>query len=135
MYFIKTLSDILLAEGGLNSKGPIHMTGSCILNTDQTDCFDPSGNKIACAGSGQDAESCRDDANLEHRYEAQGGIVKDLLTGLTWCKNTNPAEFSLSRHEALAFVDRMNAEKNSGSAANNCPCVTPGRIDVSPLPT
>jgi hypothetical protein len=66
-----------------------------LLYTDQTRCYDESGIEIPCAGSGQDAEFKKDHRIPAERFHAMTDVVLDPLTGLTWCRNANPAEFPL----------------------------------------
>jgi hypothetical protein len=80
------------------------------LRTGQTSCHDSRGRSVPCAGSGQDAESRSGIAWPEPRFAATDALVKDRLTGLTWTRRANFAEFPLTWREALAFIDGMNRE-------------------------
>ena len=81
------------------------------LNTDQIHCYDMDGNIQDCAGSGQDAEYRPGLSVPEPRFEVRGEIVFDHLTGLTWLRNANIAEFPLTWSEALAYVSGLNEQK------------------------
>jgi hypothetical protein len=86
---------------------------SC-LRTGQITCHDATGREIACAGSGQDAEFGRGIAWPEPRFVRHEEVVLDRLTGLTWTRNANPAEFPLKWQEALDYVSGMNQEEVFG---------------------
>jgi hypothetical protein len=86
------------------------------LQTGQKNCYDTSGKIISCSGSGQDGELRKGMALPAARFETREAVVHDLLTGLTWTLNADPAEFPLTWQEALAFVSGMNQEKAFGHA-------------------
>jgi hypothetical protein len=48
------------------------------------------------------------------RFRAGGETALDLLTGLTWPLDANPAEFPLDWQAALNFIDLMNRKKAHG---------------------
>jgi hypothetical protein len=85
------------------------MNNRLILETDQKDCFDESGNIIPCSDSGQDAEYNKDGIGAKHRFKACDDIVEDNLTGLSWCKNANLSGFPLTWQEALDYVVDINS--------------------------
>jgi hypothetical protein len=85
------------------------MNNRLILETDQKDCFDESGNKIPCSESGQDAEHKKDGIGAKHRFKDRNDIVEDNLTGLSWCRNANLSGFPLTWREALDYVEDMNS--------------------------
>ncbi len=62
------------------------------METDQKDCFDESGNKIPCSGSGQDAEHKKGGIGVKNRFKVLKDMVEDNLTGLSWCRNANLSE-------------------------------------------
>ena len=84
------------------------------LQTGQTSCHDVSGHPVPCAGSGQDAAFARGVPWPSPRFRVDGETVLDLLTGLAWTRDANPAEFPLDWREALDFVSRMNREQAHG---------------------
>ena len=84
------------------------------LQTGQTTCHDETGREIPCEGSGQDAEYRREIPWPTPRFEHRDETVLDLLTGLTWTLNANPAEFPLSWQDALNYVAGLNREKAFG---------------------
>jgi hypothetical protein len=59
------------------------------LQTGQQECYDCLGRVISCSGSGQDGELRKGIALPAIRFEVQGDLVLDLLTGLTWTRNAN----------------------------------------------
>ncbi len=90
-----------------------------LLETDQTDCYDPAGLPVPCPGTGQDGERktdtsahARKDASGD-RFRPHGQIVLDQHTGLTWSRNAAPAEFPLTWSESFAFIEEMNRSKAS----------------------
>ena len=92
-----------------------------LLDTDQTRCYDESGIEIACAGSGQDAEFKADYRIPAERFQVMTDVVLDSLTGLTWCRNANPAEFPLAWQAAHDFIDEMDGERAFGHSGWRLP--------------
>jgi hypothetical protein len=86
----------------------------CYLQTGQMTCHDTAGRELPCRDSGQDAEFGRGVSWPEPRFEQYGEVVLDRLTGLTWARNANPAEFPLTWQEALDYISGMNKEKAFG---------------------
>jgi hypothetical protein len=86
------------------------------LQTGQKNCYDTLGSIISCQGSGQDGELRKGITLPAERFECQDELVHDLLTGLTWTRNADLAEFPLTWQEALAFVAGMNQGKAFGHA-------------------
>ncbi|GMQ74939.1 MAG: hypothetical protein BMS9Abin01_0181 [Gammaproteobacteria bacterium] len=84
------------------------------LQTGQQCCYDTSGRKIACRGSGQDAEFKRGRPWPKPRFEAGTHVMLDHLTALVWARDANLAGFPLSWPEALEFVAGMNRERQFG---------------------
>ena len=84
------------------------------LQTGQVTCHDPTGRLIDCAGSGHDGESRRGVPWPEPRFELEGDIITDRLTGLIWCRNANLAEFPLAWQEAHDYVAQMNCSHVMG---------------------
>jgi hypothetical protein len=79
-----------------------------ILRTGQQTCFDEDGAVLPCAGSGQDGEYRKGVPWPEPRFGPGDEMVEDLLTGLVWTADANPAEFPLTWHEAGDFIRAMN---------------------------
>jgi hypothetical protein len=88
--------------------------GHGFLQTGQTGCYDEAGRAIPCQGSGQDGSFRSGLAWPVPRFNPVGAVVDDLLTGLTWTADANPAEFPLSWGEALDYVRAMNARGEHG---------------------
>lgn len=84
------------------------------LSTGQRQCWDPSGVAIACAHSGQDAEYAPGAPWPRPRFAAHGEVAADLLTGLTWTIDANPAGFPLTWREALEHVAELNQASHLG---------------------
>lgn len=84
------------------------------LNSGQISCHDSNGQIIACTGTGQDGEYRTGQAWPEPRFRCQDALVTDLLTGLVWSRDANPAEFPLSWQEALDFIQQMNSDAHHG---------------------
>lgn len=70
--------------------------------------------EVPCSGSGQDADFRGGAAWPAERFEEREEVVLDLLTGLVWTRNANPAEFPLAWQEALDYVVKMNRERACG---------------------
>jgi N-acetylneuraminic acid mutarotase len=80
--------------------------------TGQTNCYDPSGAVIPCAGTGQDGEFQAGLPWPVPRFTDHGdGTVTDKLTGLMWTQSANVAGF-VYWPAALAYVAGMNAGTN-----------------------
>ncbi|MEW6187323.1 MAG: DUF1566 domain-containing protein [Thermodesulfobacteriota bacterium] len=90
------------------------MSEQGFFQTGQITCHDPAGKQIPCAGSGQDGEFGKGIPWPEPRFHQKGEMVSDLLTGLDWTKDANPAEFPLTWTEALQWVAEMNRERAFG---------------------
>jgi len=88
--------------------------GRNYLNTGQRFCYDAQGRIVDCAGSGQDAEFRPGLAWPVPRFESRNGLVLDLLTGLTWSRDANPAEFPLTWAEAYDYISGLNRENHLG---------------------
>jgi hypothetical protein len=87
-----------------------------VLQTGQQSCHDADGREIPCGGSGQDAEFRRGLAWPSPRFEPQGELVCDRLTGLIWTRDAGPGELPMSWREAFEFVAGLNQEKRYGFA-------------------
>ena len=82
---------------------------SALFQTDQTRCYDVRGQEIGCTGTGQDGEIRAGRTWPIPRFEEQGAVVKDYLSGLMWTKNATPAEFPQTWREAFEYVEQLNA--------------------------
>ena len=92
----------------LTTTAPRELRAAAYLWTGQETCHDERGVGIACADSGQDADFRRGVPWPQPRFEPQGTIVLDRLTGLSWTRDAAPAEFPLNWAEAFEFVSAMN---------------------------
>ncbi|MDW7771735.1 MAG: DUF1566 domain-containing protein [Desulfobulbaceae bacterium] len=90
------------------------MTFQGIIQTGQHSCFNEDGAVVDCAGSGQDGEYQIGTPWPDPRFRLRGQVVEDLLTGLCWATDANPAEFPLTWQEAFEFIRAMNARSASG---------------------
>jgi len=90
------------------------MTSLLQLATDQTRCYNESGNEIPCAGSGQDAENRCTRQQPTARFEARDDVVFDRATGLAWSQNASPTTFPMSWAEAFEYVDDLNRSSHRG---------------------
>jgi hypothetical protein len=79
-----------------------------LLSTDQESCFDARGNRIPCAGSGQDGVAGPAGLETVPRFLVRGDAVHDRWTDLHWCRNANPFEFPYAWTEAFDLVEEMN---------------------------
>ena len=84
------------------------------IQTGQITCHDVLGNEVRCAGSGQDGEFRFGVEWPQPRFERSNETVLDRLTGLTWTRNADLAEFPMTWPEALDFVAGMNRETAFG---------------------
>ena len=101
--------------------------------TGQTTCYDSAGNRIGCAGTGQDGE-IRAGATLRYK-DQNNGTIRDRNTGLTWEKKSDDG----SIHDKdniykwddgfAVHVARLNsicAKNESVTCATNIDCVAAG---------
>lgn len=87
-----------------------------VLQTDQTRCYDVRGRVIPCNWTGQDGEVRPGVPWPEPRFLAEGSVVEDRLTGLSWPRNATACEWPLPWEEALGWVARRNREVWLGHA-------------------
>ena len=91
-----------------------------VWQTNQSSCYDGSGNATDCAGTGQDGETRSGAVWPFVRFVNNGdGTVRDALTGLVWladadCMNTHYPQLSsvdgeVYWQEAIDFVGGANA--------------------------
>ena len=92
------------------------MAGFHYLQTGLEHCYDASGRIVDCAGTGQDAELRPGAPWPDPRFVVQGEVVLDALTGLTWLKDANAAEFPLTWSEALMQVGQWNLAGLAGGS-------------------
>ncbi|MGD9948839.1 MAG: DUF1566 domain-containing protein [Desulfobulbus sp.] len=85
-----------------------------ILQTGQTRCYNSSGQEVACNGTGQDGEDCRGIRWPAPRFQQQGEVVVDLLTGLTWTREVNIGTFPCTWPEAFAQIAELNEQRYGG---------------------
>ncbi len=90
------------------------MTAYHYLHTGQRTCHADDGREIPCKCSGQDASFTVGTTSPEPRFDVGDDQVTDRLTGLSWCRNANLAEFPLTWPEALDFVAAMNRDQQFG---------------------
>ncbi|MGE5028010.1 MAG: DUF1566 domain-containing protein [Betaproteobacteria bacterium] len=84
------------------------------LATGQVTCYDTDGHEIPCRGRGQDAEYRHGIPWPQPRFERQGEIALDRLTGLAWTRDANPGELPMTWQEALDRVTQMNRVRAFG---------------------
>lgn len=76
--------------------------------TGQDACYDADNNVIGCEGTGQDGQyragAAWPGARLQDNRD---GTVTDLLTGLMWSADANPAGTSMTWREALDYVSTL----------------------------
>ncbi len=91
-----------------------NIDGVSYLWTGQQTCHNTEGQEINCSGTGQDAEFSYGIPWPVPRFEIKRALVDDRLTGLSWTRIANFAEFPLSWQEALDFVQQMNIQQQYG---------------------
>ena len=91
---------------------PVSGTGNGVLPaTGQRLCYDSRGRQVPCAGSGQDGETRHGRPWPVPRFRTQGEHVLDGLTGLAWRRDADLTRGPVTWADALAAVDRLNAER------------------------
>lgn len=116
-----------------------------LMQTDQKDCYDANGRSESCNKRLQDGAVKAGVVWPEPRFETDGGTVLDHLTGRTWLRNANPAEFPLFWDEAFDFVRSLNRRQLHGHAGWRLPnrrelfslvshaCANPSLPDAHPF--
>ncbi len=116
------------------------------METDQTSCYTETGSLVSCKGTGQDAAQ---EKNFQYvrkkRFRVMDRVVQDNLTGATWTKDANLADFPLSWLEAQRFVSEMRERRAYGRGDWQLPtrfhlfallshqCVNPAIADDHPF--
>lgn len=91
---------------------PVSGTGIGVLPaTGQRLCYDSRGRQVPCAGSGQDGETCHGRPWPVPRFRTEGKQVLDGLTGLAWRRDADLTRGPVTWADAVAAVDRLNAER------------------------
>ncbi len=90
--------------------------GCLLLETDQIGCYDAAGRPVPCEGSGQDAVRPKKGPASADRFQTQGEVVLDVVTGALWSRNSNPADFPLTWDEACDVAAAMAARRMHGHA-------------------
>lgn len=85
-----------------------------VLPTGQRHCYDPRGRKIDCANSGQDGAFQSGRSMAFPRFTAEGALVSDRATGLTWTKIADGAGEFLDWTSARQRVAQMNQQQAHG---------------------
>lgn len=76
--------------GGQGAPGSGAPAPAPVPQTGQTSCWNPDGNVIACAGTGQDGDIRAGVEWPDPRFTDNGdGTIRDNLTGLIWLKDAN----------------------------------------------
>ena len=80
-----------------------------LMKTDQVDCYDASGEKIDCAGSGHDGALKQGAIALaEDRFRERPSGIEDRVTGLIWRKKAGLSDFPMTWTEAPAAITSLN---------------------------
>lgn len=85
-----------------------------LFRTDQTQCFNTSGEPIPCSGTGQDGDIRAGRPWPRPRFEAENDTVRDRLSGLRWSREASLSEFPLTWPEAREFVTELNRQNYTG---------------------
>jgi hypothetical protein len=88
--------------------------GSRVRRTGQTVCYDGSGNRMDCKGTGQDGEIQAGTPWPTPRFRLEGDGVHDTGTGLVWLKHANAFDGPMDWKTAFDRVDRMNRNRVHG---------------------
>ncbi|MCX5885263.1 MAG: DUF1566 domain-containing protein [Proteobacteria bacterium] len=94
---------LMVLMTGLAHAGTVNLP-----RTGQTKCYDTSGNKITCAGTGQDGDIQAGVAWPEPRFTDNGdGRMTDNLTGLMWTKDANLPGGTKIWQETLDYCNNL----------------------------
>jgi alpha-tubulin suppressor-like RCC1 family protein/chitodextrinase len=88
--------------------GQVYAPPAPLWETGQTACFDTAGNVRNCSGTGEDGELRKGVAWPSPRLTVSGDCVTDKLTGLTWARNANLPNGTLTWQGALNFAASLN---------------------------
>jgi hypothetical protein len=80
-----------------------------LWETGQTACYDTAGNVRNCSGTGEDGEFRKGVAWPSPRFAINGDCVIDNLTGVTWAKNANLFNGTITWQGALDYVASINS--------------------------
>lgn len=85
---------------------------SRLLFPGQRACFNSTGDRINCAGSGQDGERYSLGELPQLRFVAQGKVVMDHWSGLEWLACADLTDGPISWGEAFVVVAGLEGERN-----------------------
>ncbi len=103
---------------------PVAGAGNGLLPvTGQQRCFDAAGAELTCGGSGQDGELRLGAPWPEPRFSAQGGVVRDALTGLAWSRNADLAGGPLAWAAALELAGGLDLPRPPGHGPWRLPTI------------
>lgn len=94
---------------------PVRGDSRHCLWTGQTLCFDETGKRVPCAGTGQDAEFGRGQRWPEPRFHVEADGVLDRATGLCWMRDADLSSCAVTWSEAFETVWAFN--RSSGTPA------------------
>jgi len=80
-----------------------------LIDTDQSECYDTFGQKVACEGSGQDGERRTVPSDGE-RFQVLSDTVSDNWTGLTWTRTACIPDGLCDFESASLLVEKLSAE-------------------------
>jgi hypothetical protein len=89
--------------------------GSRVPRTGQTVCYDGSGKRMNCEGSGQDGEFQAGISSPKPRFIPEGNSIHDIVTGLVWLRNANVFQSPMDWTTALDQVSQMNKDRVYGN--------------------
>jgi hypothetical protein len=101
---------------------PVRGVGNgSLLRTGQRKCFDSQGREIGSKGTGQDGEFRYGRAWPSPRFDVNGQIVRDSLTGLHWSINADITADPVNWQQALNTIKHLNAEAWQGKTGWRLP--------------
>lgn len=84
-----------------------------VTTTGQKNCFDEKGQRISCAGCGQDGEYQYGRKYPETRMTKIHDYILDHMTGLHWLKNANLTNKPVTWPQALHTISLLNKQNNT----------------------
>jgi hypothetical protein len=115
-YGRKTQMYLVWPVGGTPAPGVLPATGA-------DRCYDADGREIDCAETGQDGRHRLGTPWPDPRFDVQGSVVVDGLTGLTWLKNTDAAGGGVDWDQGLAMARRADRERLAGRSGWRLPTI------------
>ncbi len=103
---------------------PVRGTGNGLLPcTGQQQCFDNQGQKIACAGTGQDGAFQYGKPWPSPRFTVENDVIHDNLTDLFWARHADLTGAPVQWQQALDAVTEWSSRRGTESLVWRLPTI------------